>query len=151
MEVGVLAAGTVSAVCAVLYAGRDAFRANTAWTEGTETLYAIALTLASLAIVAAIATAPYVVLYLLGRLIPPDAFWARIAGLGVSVLTLLAGMFLYYEATSAIHGPGARSTAPILFALFPAFLLVASAAPYALVIVVHRLSMSAARRPNRQD
>jgi hypothetical protein len=142
IELGVLAAGGAIAVAAVLYAGRGAFQANTAWTEGAEKALNIALTLGALAIVIGVALLPYVCLYFLGRFIPADARVARAAGLIVSLLTVLASGLLYFEATSAIHGPGARSTAPILFALFPAFLLVAGAVLYIVVIAAWRIFSS---------
>ena len=134
-----LALGMLIALTAVLYAGRGAFQANTAWTEGAEKALNIALTFGALAIVIGVALLPYVCLFFLGRFIPDDARAPRAAGLAISCLTVVASGFLYYEATLAVHGPGARATAPILFALFPAFLLVASAALYATVIVLARL------------
>ena len=139
IELGVLAVGCAIAVAAVLYAGRGALQANTAWTEVTEMALNIALTLGALAIVIGVALLPYVCLFFLGRFIPADARIPRAAGLAISLLTVVASGFLYFEATRAIHGPGARSTAPILFALFPAFLLVISAVLYAVVIVAYRL------------
>ncbi|MGQ0655893.1 MAG: hypothetical protein ACT4P4_27160 [Betaproteobacteria bacterium] len=142
IELGVLAAGGAIAVAAVLYTGRGAFQANTAWTEGAEKALNIALTVGALAVVIGVALLPYVCLFFLGRFIPPDARAARAAGLAISILTVLASAALYLEATRAVHGPGATSTAPILFALFPAFLLVVSAALYALVIVVARFLSS---------
>jgi hypothetical protein len=142
LELGALALGVLIAVAAVLYAGRGAFQANTAWTEGTEKALNFALTFGALAIVIGVALLPYVCLFFLGRFIPDDARAPRAAGLAISCLTVVASAFLYYEATLAVHGPGARSTAPILFALFPAFLLVASATLYALLIVLWRFFSS---------
>jgi hypothetical protein len=142
LETAALALGAAIAVAAVIYAGRGAFQANTAWTEGSELAMNLALTLGALAIVIGVALLPYVCLFFLGRFIPAEALGARIAGLAISCGTVIGSGFLYYEATSAVHGPGARSTAPILFALFPAFLLVISAVLYALVIVAVRLFSS---------
>lgn len=142
IELGVLAVGCAIAAAAVLYAGRGAFQANTAWTEGAEKALNIALTFGALAIVIGVALLPYVCLYFLGRFVPLDARAPRVAGLAISCLTVLGSAFLYYEAVQAVHGPGARSSAPILFALFPAFLLVVSAVLYALVIVAWRLFSS---------
>jgi hypothetical protein len=141
IEIAVLAIGGAIAVGAVLYAGRGAFQASTAWTEGTEKLVNFLLTLGALAIVAAVALLPYVCLFFLGRFVP-DATAARAGGLAISIGTVIAGGFLYFEATRAVHGPGARSTAAILFALFPAILLVAGALLYLVLILAGRLLSS---------
>ena len=142
IEIVVLSIGSAIAIAAVLYAGRGAFQANTAWTEGTEKLVNFLLTLGALVVVCGVALLPYVCLFFLGRFLPADATAPRAGGLAICVATVVASGFLYFEATRAVHGPGARSTSAILFALFPAFLLVASAALYLVVILASRVLSS---------
>ena len=145
IEIAVLAIGGAIAISAVLYAGRGAFQANTAWTEGTEKLVNFLLTLGALVVVCGVALLPYVCLFFLGRFLPADATASRAGGLAICVATVMASAVLYFEATRAVHGPGARSTSAILFALFPAFLLLASAALYLLLILAGRLSSNRGR------
>ena len=95
LETAALALGAAIAAVAVLYAGRGAFQANTAWTEGADLAMNLALTLGALAIVIGVALLPYVCLFFLGRLIPADAVRARIAGLAISCATVVASGFLY--------------------------------------------------------
>jgi hypothetical protein len=90
IEIAVLSIGSAIAVGAVLYAGRGAFQANTAWTEGMDKLVNFLLTLGALAIVAGVALLPYVCLFFLGRFIPAGSGAARVAGLVISCLTVLA-------------------------------------------------------------
>lgn len=142
IEIVVLAIGSAIAVGAVLYAGRGAFQATTAWTEGTEKLVNFLLTLGAVAIVAGVALLPYVGLFFIGRFLPADATAPRTGGLAISLGTVIASGLLYFEATQAVHGPGARSTSAILFALFPAFLLLTSAALYLVLILATRLLSS---------
>jgi hypothetical protein len=137
-ELMVLVIGMLIALSAMLFGARGAFQANMAWTEGTETVLAFLLTLASLLIVGVIVVAPYALLFFLGKRVPKDgsAISFQIAGLVISSLSTVATVYLYYLALDAVHSAKGSTTA-LVFVVTPAYLFLANALLYGVTVLVH--------------
>ena len=137
-ELVVLLAGVLFALAAVGSGSGEAFRANTAWTRGSERLGAILFTVASLIIVGALAIAPYALLAWLGKRMASDGEvgWRQIAGFTISCAITLASAYLYRDALYTVTHDRS-STAGLVFVAIPMALLAAGGGSYGFLTLLH--------------
>ena len=138
LELAVLGIGLLIALVAIGLGSQGAFRANMAWTHGTERLMAILLTLVSLLIVGAVAVAPYALLAILGKRIASDgkAGFNQIVGFVLSCLVTAASAYLYVDALHTVSHDRS-STAGLVFVAVPVFLCLAGGAAYGVLVLLH--------------
>ena len=138
IELAVLGIGLLIALVAIGLGSQGTFRANMAWTHGTERLMAFLLTLVSLLIVGAVVVAPYALLAFLGKRIASDrkANSYQIVGLVISCLVTVASAYLYVDALYTVSHDRS-STAGLVFVAVPVFLCVAGGAAYGVLVLLH--------------
>ena len=138
IELVVLCVGVLIAVIALFWDSQQAFQANVGGSTGAERVVAILLTIFAFLVMGLVFIAPYVLLFIVGKLIAGDgkANIYQVSGLVISILVTFTSIFLYIDAHQTVS-QDSSSTAGLVFLAIPIVLGTAGGIPYFILTLLY--------------
>jgi hypothetical protein len=138
IEVVVLSIGVIIAVISLFWDSQQAFHTNIGSSAGVERIVVILVTTFAFLVLGLVLIAPYVLLFILGKVITSNgnANLYQVAGLVISCLVTIASIFLYIDAHQVVT-QDSSSTAGLVILAIPIVLGTAGGIPYFIVTLLH--------------